>query len=315
MGDDDSRSPRPGIGPPAGPPARARTTRRPPWAATRSEETAIGAPAARCDPAPAVALVLAGRRPEGDPLAAAHGVSHKALLPLAGRSMLGHVLRAVHGAGLSRIAVCTDAPETLAADPDVAALRRRGLLELWPADASPAASVAAALRRAAPSPLLVTTADHPLLGARPLAWFRRKAAALDADAVVGVVDEATAAAGPASRRTWIRLRDGRVTGANLFWLRPPGAVRAAAFWRRAERSRKRPWRLAALFGPLALARFAAGRLDLAEATDRASAAMGARVTAVRLPFPECALDVDGPEDLAVAARWLGEGGGATCPTR
>jgi hypothetical protein len=147
-----------------------------------------------------------------------------------------------------------------------------------------------------------------------VAWFAEAAAERDADVVVGVVDEEVVQSrAPGSPRTWIALRDGRITGANLFWLRPPGAVTAAVFWQRAERERKRPWRLAALFGAGTLARFAVGRLDLAEALTRASAAMGVRVDAVRLPFAECALDVDRPDDLVWAERVLAGRADAAAP--
>ena len=41
------------------------------------------------------ALVLAGSRREGDPLAASAGVSHKALIPVAGQPMLERVVSAL----------------------------------------------------------------------------------------------------------------------------------------------------------------------------------------------------------------------------
>jgi hypothetical protein len=61
---------------------------------------------------------------------------------------------------------------------------------------------------------------------------------------------------------------------------------------RAERFRKRPWRLVSTFGPLSLALFALRRLDIDRALERASRAIGARVAAIRLPFAEAAVDVD-----------------------
>ena len=41
------------------------------------------------------ALVLAGTRAGGDPLAAGAGVSHKALIDVAGRAMIEHVVQAL----------------------------------------------------------------------------------------------------------------------------------------------------------------------------------------------------------------------------
>ena len=252
-------------------------------------------------------MVLAGRRREPDALARDSGISHKALLEVEGRSMVARVLAALEEAGgFDPLAVCTDAPEAFAQDPELARLRARNALVFWSAEASPATSVRAALEGPAQGrPLLVTTADHPLLTAEMLRSFRDAAQRSTADVVVGVVAEATVRRRfPQAARTWIPLRGERFTGANLFWLRPPAAARAAAFWQQAEGERKRPWRLARLFGLGALLRFAAGRLDLEQALARASAAMGARVEALRLPFAECALDVDRAADLDQVRRLL-----------
>ena len=73
---------------------------------------------------------------------------------------------------------------------------------------------------------------------------------------------------------------------------------------RAEQFRKRPWRLVSVFGPLTLVRFLLGRLDLETATRRASRAIGAAIAVIRMPFPECAIDVDRPADLALATQIL-----------
>ena len=61
------------------------------------------------------ALVLAGRRSGGaDPMAAAAGVSHKALLPVAGVPMLLRVVSALRASpSVGRIVVCIEAPEEM----------------------------------------------------------------------------------------------------------------------------------------------------------------------------------------------------------
>jgi CTP:molybdopterin cytidylyltransferase MocA len=262
-------------------------------------------------PVPFRALVLAGRRGGDDPLARSRGASHKALLPVAGVPMLERVLRTLDAAGAGRVAVSIDAPELLEGLPAAAALRAAGRLEVLRSAESPSQSVAQALGDAAPgSPLLVTTADHPLLSPEAVAHFLREAVAAPADLAVGLVrEEVYRARFARGRRTWIRLRDGRVTGANMFAFLAPGAAAAAAFWRRAEQQRKRPWRLAAAFGLPMLVLFALGRLDLERALARASRVLGARVAAVALPFAECAVDVDRAEDLELAESLLADRGG------
>ena len=86
----------------------------------------------------------------------------------------------------------------------------------------------------------------------------------------------------------------------------PEARRVAAFWIRAEQFRKRPWRLVAALGPMAVLLFGLGRLDLDAAFARISRAAQARVRPVRLPFPEAAIDVDRPADLALVSRILSQ---------
>lgn len=252
------------------------------------------------------ALVLAGRRRGGpDPMAAAAGVSHKALLPVAGVPMLLRVVSALRGApSVGRVAVCVEAPgETLSG---------LGGLEgvaLRTASDSPAASAAAALAEFG-APLLVATADHALLTADMVEHFVR-AAPPGAAAVAALArSETVLAAYPGARRTWLRFRGGAFSGCNLFLLaEAEGAGRAVAFWRRVEEARKRPLAMAWALGPLAVLRFALGRLALRDALDALGRRCGARLAAVEMPFADAAVDVDKPEDLALAEAALRRRGG------
>jgi GTP:adenosylcobinamide-phosphate guanylyltransferase len=258
--------------------------------------------------APSVsALILAGRRGPTDPVAAASGVTHRALLPILGVPMLVRVARALLAIGeLDALRVSIDDPAVIAAVPELEALRGAGRLSLHASRGSPAASVADAVAELAPGArLLVTTADHPLLTPAIVASFLAGAAGRDADAVVGIVPASVVRARfPGTRRTFVRLRDEAFTGANLFWLRAPGAKRVAEFWTRLEADRKKPWRIVSHFGVGTLLRFALGRIDLAGALARVSQATGARVEAVRLSDAEAAVDVDRPDDLALATQIL-----------
>jgi len=253
------------------------------------------------------ALVLAGRRQAPDPVCAATGVAHKALLPFEGVPCLVRVVQALFAAGVARpVHVSVADPTLLSGAPQLQALRDGGALVSTPASDSPAASVRRFLAvMAPPGPLLVTSSDHALLSAEMLRHFLREAPRQQAEVVVGVVQASVFRARfPDAPRTFVRLRPDAISGANLFWFRSPEALAAAEFWTRAEALRKRPWRLAAVFGPLALLRFVLGRLRLEQALARASQAIGVRVGAVALPFAEAAIDVDRPEDVALVRRVL-----------
>lgn len=253
------------------------------------------------------ALVLAGSRGPADPVAAYRGLTHKCLVPAGGVPMLARVLDTLSASPcIDGIVISTERGAGIAAEPAIARRVDGHRVRLIPAAASPSLSVAAALAGiAAPYPVLLTTADHPLLRPEMVAHFCREAVASGADVVAGLTSSATLLSRyPASRRTWLRFRDERYSGANLFALMTPAAAAAVAFWRRVEAERKRPWRIARAFGWSALAAYLLGRLTLDGAMERVSGVIGCRARAVRMPFAEAAIDVDKPADLDLVERIL-----------
>jgi GTP:adenosylcobinamide-phosphate guanylyltransferase len=255
------------------------------------------------DSSPLAALVLAGSRGPSDPLALSQGARHRALLEVGGTPMLVRVLRALRATrGMGRITVSIEEPEALASLPELDALVREGVLAIHRSLPSPSRSVQDVLAsHPATQPRLVTTADHALLRPEIIEHFLGDAEHSGADLAIGLVAERLLRARfPDSKRTYLRFRDDGYSGANLFLFRTPRAREAAAFWVRAERFRKRPWRLVSAFGPVALGLFLLRRLDVDQALERASRTVGARVAAIRLPFAEAAVDVDKPADLELA---------------
>lgn len=102
----------------------------------------------------------------------------------------------------------------------------------------------------------------------------------------------------------MHLADAQVSGCNLFALRTAKAAGAVRLWRDVEDVRKRPFAMAWRLGPMALARYATRALSLEGAEAAISRASAARCRLVILDAPEAAHDVDKPEDLAFAERWL-----------
>ena len=241
------------------------------------------------------ALLLAGSRPGGDPFARSRGVALKALIPIDGVPMVARVAETLLAcAEIDRVVVLTQTPDDLRA-----VLPPR--TEVQASQSSIAASVRAfADRDLAPWPLFVTTADHVLLTPDTVADFLRAVRASD-DVGVGVVSQTVVRRRfPANRRTWLRFRDGRFTGANLFALTGPGSLKALEFWAGVEQDRKKGWRLVAKLGPGLLMRALLGRLSLQGALDALGARVGARIKAVALDDPFAAVDVDKAEDLELA---------------
>jgi GTP:adenosylcobinamide-phosphate guanylyltransferase len=250
------------------------------------------------------ALVLAASRPQ-DPVARHAGQSHKALVRVGGVPMLMRVLRALRASrSIGGIAVCLEAGAPVAsAEPELQALLADGAVTLIDAASTPSRSVLEALGTL-PLPLLITTADHPLLRAAMIDHFCAAVPA-DADAAVAVVRASLLQDSyPNAIRTYYRFAGEGYSGCNLFLLQSPDALRVVELWTRLERHRKQPWRLIAEVGPIALLRFLLGRLDLEGAMHHLSTRVGAKVRAVEMPFAEAAIDVDKPADLELAERIL-----------
>ncbi|MFD1702316.1 NTP transferase domain-containing protein [Methylopila henanensis] len=237
------------------------------------------------------ALVLAGVRPGRDPLAEFAGVSHKALIPIGGTPMLERVIAALRASGrIDRIAVSIDRPE-LVTLPGVEVLR---------SSTSVSRSVGEALE-ALGGPLLVTTADHALLEPDWVRYFLDHLP--DVDVVAGLArDRDVMAAAPDTKRTFLRFRDGRFSGCNLFHLRDLKALRAIQLWQIVENERKKPLTLLRRLGLRAVFAHLAGRLTLAYAVRRIEEMAGCTAGIVELPFGRAAIDVDKPDDLILVRR-------------
>lgn len=247
------------------------------------------------------ALVLAGTRTGGDPMAAHAGVSHKALIEVGGRTMIERVVCALAAVPeVTRIVVAIEQPELLSG---LAGLQPAVLgkpLSTMSTASGPSATVAAALA-ALGVPLLVTTADHALL---ETAWLTEFLAACPADAdVTAALAERAAveAAAPHTRRTWLRFADGDYSGCNLFLMARPAAAGVVELWRELERHRKDPLRMMQRLGWLFALRYRLGQLTLSAAAARlGTLAGGARLAIVTLRDGRAAIDVDKPTDLELA---------------
>lgn len=237
------------------------------------------------------ALVLAGTRPGGDPLAAHAGVSHKAMIDIGGVPMLQRVLAALADVpAIARIVVAIDRPELIAGLPCAKPVT------VLPAQMGPSASVAHALQIEG-TPLLVTTADHALLQPGWVSELLLADNGMD-DALVAMARrEAVEAAVPRTQRTWLAFSDGQYSGCNLFLLRTPAARGIVALWQQLEADRKRPLSLLKRLGFGYALRYRCGWLSLDQALQRLGVLSGTQISAVVLRDGRAAIDVDKVADL------------------
>ncbi len=246
------------------------------------------------------ALVLAGSRPGTDAFAQCHGTDLKALIPVGGEPMVRRPVTAL----LSND--CIGAVRVLAQQPQriAAVLPADPRLTVDRSGATIAATLEAICNDPTVAwPVLVTTADHALLDAAMIDDFCTHAAG--ADIAIGVVEQrALLARLPASRRTWVKLKGGAYSGANLFVLASPRVAPAIAWWRGVEQDRKKGWRLLLAMGPVLFLGAVLRQLTLDQAARRIGRKLGLEVRAVVMENPLAAVDVDKPEDHALVETLL-----------
>jgi CTP:molybdopterin cytidylyltransferase MocA len=254
------------------------------------------------------AILLAGQRPGVDPLASVFGQTWKALVPVGGQAMLSRVAGTLlTSPSIDRIVVLAQEPEALFTG-DCAWMKDEPRIATAASETGIAHSIARiAGAPIAPWPVLITTADHPLLTAAMIEMLIDRVGT--ADVAVGVVSRRVLlAAYPNNHRTWLRFADGGWTGANLFALRTERARRALGAWAEVERDRKKAFKLIWHFGPLLALRALTRTITLRAAMLSAGWRLGFYARPVPLPFAEAGIDVDKTTDHALAEQILRERG-------
>lgn len=246
------------------------------------------------------ALVLAGDRSPGDPLAQASRSGCKALLDIEGTPMVRRVLAALQQAALVADVTLTGPQEQqLASDPELRGWIAAQGFGWFPPAASPSSSAAAVMREIdVEQPVLLTTCDHPMLTATMVDAFARQALHREADVVICLAPYALVReAYPDMKKTVLRFSDGEFCSCNLFIFNTLEGRGVADFWRRIEQQRKKPLRIIRLLGWRAVLRYRLGLLSLEEALQRLGKRLGLRIEPVVVPYADAAIDVDSLADL------------------
>lgn len=252
------------------------------------------------------ALVLAGSRHIGDPVAIAGGVSRKAFVAIGGRTMIEHVIHAIRDSGRIRhIVISCEAEIDVAQEaPKLAPLIAEGFISISPSARGPSVSTMQALEETpADEHLFVTTADHPLLTGAIIRGFLEGFERAGVDIGVGLAPlDLVQATYPKNRRTALRFKGGAYSGCNLFAFKGGAAMPGIALWRQIEADRKRPLRMAARIGVGILARYLFGRLTLEDAFRITAGRIGVSARPVIIENADAATDVDSLEDLALVRK-------------
>ena len=249
------------------------------------------------------ALVLAGRRDGAlDPLAAAAGVTHKCLVPIAGRPLLAHVLAALDQAPeIGRILVSIDDPAVLTGQLWFAS----GRVTIVGAKYNLVDSIVAALGEEVDFPVLVTTADNVLLTPAAITELVGTATCDWTDVAVAFATRgAVLAAHPEGQRRFYAFADDSYSNCNLYWLGSRRALDAAEVFRQGGQFAKHPRRMVGAFGLLNLIRFRFGLCSLDRLMLRLSRRFGLSIRPVVLGDGALAIDVDNQRTHAIAEELL-----------
>lgn len=251
---------------------------------------------------PFTAIILAAQRAgQIDPLAEAAGISHKALVPIAGAPLIVHVAEALLVTpGLTRLRVVIE-PAMFA--PIATALDHPWQLDFVPAADNLADSVIAAAD-GVDEAMIVTTADNVLLTPGAVVQM------LDvleggADAAIAMATKASVmAAHPSGQRRFYKFTDNEYSNCNLYAFANRKAVAAAESFRSGGQFAKKPRRLIAAIGVINVLMFAMHWLSLRGALERLSRRLRLRIEPVVLEDGAHAIDVDNQRTWRVAAILL-----------
>jgi GTP:adenosylcobinamide-phosphate guanylyltransferase len=251
-------------------------------------------------------LVLAGRRSASlDPLAEKMGVSHKALVPVAGEAMVGRVLRiAAEAFPEARLFVSVEDFSVIAGEPTVARLHSERRLAPVEAQHHIVDSVVEASRTTG-FPLLITTADNVLMTAAGMHEMVASGAGGGADAVAMFAErKAIMAAHPDGQRRFYRFRGGAYSNCNLFWLGSERALKATESFRYGGQFVKRKKDAVRALGLSTLFLYALNLMTIEGMFRHFSRRFGVRLKPLVASDGRLAIDVDNERTHRVAEEIL-----------
>lgn len=251
-------------------------------------------------------LILAGSRAgKADLLAREHNVAHKCLIPIGGKSIIARVLETIERTlPGSPIILSADDFAAVATDESVARLHSEGRLTHAQAQGDIASSVIEA-SRSAEFPLLITTADNPLLTAEAIERLIAEGEKTDAEAIIVVTRrEAIEAAHPGGKNRYYRLRDGEFSNCNLFWIGNRAALAAAQPFAKGGQFLKVKGRLLQTFGLLNFLRYRTRLWTVEQLLRSVSRRLKVRIRPLVLDDGRLAIDVDDERSLQMVEELL-----------
>jgi GTP:adenosylcobinamide-phosphate guanylyltransferase len=165
--------------------------------------------------------------------------------------------------------------------------------------------------------VLVTTGDLPALTPEAIDDFVTRSLAANADFSYPLIPkEDMERQFPGSKRTYIKLVTGAITGGNMMVLTPALVDRNREIGQRLFDTRKSPVKMARVIGVTFIVKLLTGRLDPSDVANKMGELLGGSCAAITTSHASIGADVDKPVDVIVAERVLfmrhhGRSGGPT----
>ncbi len=246
------------------------------------------------------AVVLAGGgKPE--PLTEQEQVSNKAFIMLNGRPMLAYILKALQEApSVKRIAV-------VGPTEDLQKLIREGYsFEIVPEKGGMLDNLAAGFNFVDISHLcLVVTGDIPLINVSVLEEYFALCAPYDQDFYYPILYRETFIERfPETERTYVRLKEGSVTGGNVCLLRPDWFLNNRKRLEMFISFRKKPLKLMRIMPLTLIAKYLRKNLTVSDLETYLSRLLKLKARAIPCNCVELGVDVDKISDLALIKQSL-----------
>ena len=250
------------------------------------------------------AVVTAGWSPqEDDPLAEYARGGPKAIIPIAGKPMITHVVDAL---AKSRH---VDHIVIVALDPGLG-MRFSAPVDYLPDHGELVANARAGIEHAFThypdaDATLLCGSDVPTITPVIVNDFVAACFRTDHEVYYSVVERSVMEARfPQSRRSYIHLHDGDFAGGDLMLFRTGVNFDHQALMAKLATARKNVLRQARMLGPVIFLRLLTRRLSLAEAERRVQEIFEVRARAVPCPHAEVGMDVDKPFQLEIVRAEL-----------
>lgn len=256
------------------------------------------------------AVVLAAQRVGVvNELAKDAGVSHKCIMPLAGKMLIDHTLSGIAAAPeIGFITVVIDSIDVGRESELVRKLEDEGKLRLIEGGANLFDSVSLALTGEPEKklfPSIITTADNVLLTADMIAYFCAEVIKSGADAAAAMVTkEMMQSKYPEGQKKFHRFKDGEYSNCNTYSIVTEAAVQVAEAFKTGGQFAKSPKRVLKAFGLVNAIAYRYAWFSRDKAFDRIGKRAGIKLKAIDLPFPEAPIDVDNFRTKRIAGEIL-----------